>query len=73
MPDAAIAHEPEPRIYPEVIGDQQFNLVEERLDVVDDVQIWFDNPRISPVAAERAPRARKISKTTSGVPQVMED
>jgi hypothetical protein len=37
---------PKPRTYLEKIGDQEWDLVEAKLDVEQDIVLWSDNPRI---------------------------
>lgn len=48
-------HDPEPKRYPETIGDTQYMLPEEKLDILDEIELWHDNPRVTPLAAERHP------------------
>lgn len=40
--------EPMEKRYPERIGDREFQLVEAKLDVFDEVTLWSDNPRLIP-------------------------
>lgn len=47
MTDATIIDmKPKPKVYTERIGDRDWDLVEERLDVFDDVSLWNSNPRL---------------------------
>lgn len=43
-----LKHEPKPKIFRERIGDKEFELLEERLDVVNEVVLWDGNPRLQP-------------------------
>lgn len=42
---------PKQRIFMERIGDRDFELAEERLDVSQDVVLWSENPRLQPAIA----------------------
>jgi hypothetical protein len=42
-------HEPEPRVYPEKIGDTQYLLEEITLDAFDEIALWDENPRLQAV------------------------
>lgn len=46
MNETAVAAKPKPRMYVEKIGDTEWELREELLDVHDDVSLWPDNPRL---------------------------
>lgn len=47
MADATVIDmKPKPKIYTERIGDREWELVEEKLDVFDDVSLWNANPRL---------------------------
>lgn len=48
-------HQPQKKKYPERIGDTEYLLEEERLDIFDEIELWHDNPRVTPMAAEKRP------------------
>lgn len=43
-----LQHEPKPKVFRERIGSNEFELLEKRLDVLDDVVLWDGNPRLQP-------------------------
>jgi hypothetical protein len=43
---------PKAKVFREKIGDKEYELVEEKLDVFDDVVLWDGNPRLLPYLAE---------------------
>jgi hypothetical protein len=43
-------HKPDPIYFMERIGDTDYKLALEKLDVFDDVMLWEDNPRLIPFA-----------------------
>lgn len=46
-------HQPAPKYFRERIGDKEYTLEETRLDVFDEVALWWKNPRLRPFMAER--------------------
>ena len=66
----ANGHHPKPKYFREKIGDTEFELREEKLDVFDEVTLWSENPRLqlfqqeSDVSSEEELQARL--KATNG-------
>lgn len=50
-------HKPLEKVYPEQIGDTQYMLPERKLDIFEDVALWYDNPRVTPMTAEKQPES----------------
>jgi hypothetical protein len=51
MTPAAIDDTPKAKYFREKIGDREYELREEKLDVLDDVRLWDSNPRLVPYVA----------------------
>jgi hypothetical protein len=50
--NAAADDTPEPKFFREKIGDKEYALREVKLDVLDDVMLWPDNPRLIPFVTD---------------------
>ena len=53
------SHEPQQKVYPEQIGNTQYMLPEKKLDALQEVVLWYDNPRVTPLAAEKQPESEE--------------
>jgi putative cofactor-binding repeat protein len=45
------SHDPAPRFFRERIGSKEYELREEKLDVIEDITLWSGNPRLQPYLA----------------------
>ena len=52
MSAAAVDDKPKAKVFREKIGNKEFELREERLDVLNDVTLWPNNPRLLPKLAD---------------------
>ena len=48
MTERQATHNPEPRYYLQKIGNSEYKLAEAKLDVLEAVTLWHENPRLQP-------------------------
>jgi len=48
-----------PILFREKVGDKEYQLEEAELDVFDDITLWWKNPRLRPLMAERQPESER--------------
>lgn len=52
MKQSAVDDTPKAKFFREKIGDKEYELQEEKLDVLDELRLWDGNPRLLPYLAE---------------------